>query len=149
MDYILEGSARREAGRVRITAELIQVRSQAQLWAESFEREMASILSLQSEVATKVAGSLALRLLPAEEARLATAQPVNPEAYEAYLKGMQHVYRVTPQDFDIALEYFDLALQKDPNSARAYAGSPGFGSAARRWGTPRRARRVQRRRRPL
>jgi tetratricopeptide (TPR) repeat protein len=122
VDYILEGSARREAGQVRITAELIQVRNQAQLWAESFERELASILSLQSEVAKKVAGALALRLLPAEQARLATARPVNPEAYEAYLKGMQHSYKVTPQDLDTALEYFDLALKKDPNYAPAYTG---------------------------
>ena len=122
VDYILEGSARREAGRVRITAELIQVRNQTQLWAESYERELAGILALQSEVARKVAGSLALKLLPAEQARLTSARPVNPEAYEAYLKGMQSWYRVTPQDLEAALEYFELALKKDPNYAPAYAG---------------------------
>jgi TolB-like protein/tRNA A-37 threonylcarbamoyl transferase component Bud32/Tfp pilus assembly protein PilF len=122
VDYILEGSTQREAGRVRITAELIRVRNQAQLWADSFERELAGILALQSEVAKKVAGSLALKLLPAEQTRLAAARPVNPEAYEAYLKGMQHADNLTPQDLDIALEYFDLALQKEPNSARAYTG---------------------------
>jgi TolB-like protein/Tfp pilus assembly protein PilF/predicted Ser/Thr protein kinase len=122
VDYILEGSAQREAGRVRITAELIRVRNQAQLWADSFERDLASILALESEVAKKVAGSLALRLLPAEQARLAAARPVDPEAYEAYLKGSEHMQKLTPQDLDIALKYFDLALQRDPNSARAYAG---------------------------
>ena len=122
VDYILEGSARREEARVRITAELIQVRSQAQLWAASFERELASVLSLQSEVAKKVADSLALKLLPAEQVRLARAKPVNSEAYEAYLKGMQHVYELTPQGLATASQYFDLALQKDPKSARAHAG---------------------------
>jgi TolB-like protein/tRNA A-37 threonylcarbamoyl transferase component Bud32/Tfp pilus assembly protein PilF len=122
VDYILEGSARREAGRVRITAELIQVRNQAQLWAESYEREPAGILALQSDVARKVAESLALKLLPAEQARLASARPVNPEAYEAYLKGMQSWYRSTPQDLGAALEYFELALKKDPNYAPAHSG---------------------------
>ena len=122
VDYILEGSARREAGRVRITAELIQVRNQAQLWAESYEREPAGILALQSEVARKVAGSLALKLLPAEQARLANVRSVNPEAHDAYLKGMQSWYKITAQDIDTALEYFELALKKDPNYAPAYAG---------------------------
>jgi serine/threonine-protein kinase len=122
VDYILEGSAQREAGRVRITAELIQVRNQTQLWAESYERELAGILALQSEVARKVAGSLALKLLPAQQAGLASARTVNPEAYEAYLKGMQSWYRSTPQDLGAALEYFELALKKDPNYAPAHSG---------------------------
>ena len=122
VDYILEGSARREAGRVRITAELIQVRNQTQLWAESYERELAGILALQSEVARKVAGSLALKLLPAEQARLANVRAVNPEAYDAYLRGVQHCYRLLPSDLDSAQKYFELALTKDPNYALAYAG---------------------------
>jgi TolB-like protein len=123
VDYVLEGSARREGTRVRISAELIQVRGQSQLWAESYENELAGILALQSEVARKVAGSLALKLLPAEQARLASAQPVNLEAYEAYLKGMQSWYRMTPQDLGAALEHFELALKKDPNYAPAHSGS--------------------------
>ncbi len=122
VDYILEGSARREAGRVRITAELIQVRDQTQLWADSYERELASILALQSDVAQKVAGSLALTLLPAEQARLANVRAVNPDAYEAYLKGMQHWYKLTPGDIDAAQRYFEMALEKDPNYALAYVG---------------------------
>ena len=61
-------------------------------------------------------------MTPAEAQRLASAQPVNPEAYEAYLKGMQHFYRLTSHDLDIAVEYFDLALKKDPEYALAHAG---------------------------
>jgi TolB-like protein/tRNA A-37 threonylcarbamoyl transferase component Bud32 len=122
VDYILEGSAQQEAGRVRITADLIRVRNQAQLWEESFEREMAGVLALQSEVAKKVAGSLALRLLPAEQARLASARPVNSEAYESYLKGLAYSFKFTPEDLDAAMRYFELALEKDPRSAPAYAG---------------------------
>ena len=62
--YVLEGSARKDGGRIRITAELIQVRDQTQLWAETYDREMSGILALQSDVARKVAESLALKLLP-------------------------------------------------------------------------------------
>jgi TolB-like protein len=122
VDYVLEGSARREAGRVRISAELIQVRDQAQLWAESYERELASIMALQSEVAGKVASSLTLTLLPAERERLTNVRTVNPEAYEAYLQGLHHFYKLTPGDLDSAQQYFELALAKDSNSALAYTG---------------------------
>jgi serine/threonine-protein kinase len=122
VDYVLEGSAQKESGRVRVSAELIQVKDQTQLWADSFEREMSGILALQSDVARKVADSLALKLLPAEQARLAGARAVNPEAYEAYLKGSQHWIRMTRADLDVAEGYFNLALEKDPDLAPAYAG---------------------------
>jgi len=122
VDYVLEGSARGEAGRVRITADLIQVRNQAQLWADSFERDMSGILALQSDVAQKVAAALALKLLPAEQSRIAGARTVNPEAYEAYLKGLQHWYKLAPGDMDAAQHYFEVALAKDPNYALAHVG---------------------------
>jgi eukaryotic-like serine/threonine-protein kinase len=122
VDYILEGSARREGGRIRITAELIKVSGQSQLWAETYERELAGMLALQSEVAKKVAESLALKLLPEEQARLANVRQVNPEAYEAYLKGMQQWYKGTLVSFDTALQHFESAIAKDPNFAPARAG---------------------------
>ena len=122
VEYILEGSARREGGRVRITTELIRVRDQTLVWADSAERELAGILALQSDVARGVAGSLAFTLLPAEQARLASSRPVNPEAYDAYLKGLQHWYRLTPPELEAAQQYFELALQKDPDYALAHAG---------------------------
>src|SRR5439155_371706 len=122
VDYVLEGSTRREGTRVRITATLVQVRDQTQRWSDSFERELAGILSLQNDLARGVAGSLALTLLPAEQARLASARPVNPDAYEAYLKGTVRLWQLTPQGMDAALEYFQLALQKDPDYALARLG---------------------------
>ncbi len=122
VDYLLESSLRLEGQRVRITAELIQVRTQTVLWAQSFERELAGVLVLQSEVAKKVAGSLALKLLPREQAQLANARPVNPEAYQAVLRGNQHLGRITPEEVGAALGYYELALKKDPNYAPAYAG---------------------------
>jgi TolB-like protein len=122
VDYILAGSARREGGRIRITAELIKVSGQTQLWTETYESEPAGVLALQSEVAKKVAGSLALKLLPEEQARLANVRQVNPEAYEAYLKGMQQWYKGTLASFDTALQHFESAIAKDPNFAPAHAG---------------------------
>lgn len=87
VDYVLEGSARREGTRVRINATLIRVSDRTQRWAESYDRELTGILAVQHEVARGIAGALALALLPAEEARLATARPVDASAYEAHLKG--------------------------------------------------------------
>jgi eukaryotic-like serine/threonine-protein kinase len=122
VDYVLEGSARIEAGRVRVSTELIQVRDQTQIWANTFERETSGILSLQNEVASQVAEALELKLSPSERARLGTARTVNPEAYEAALKGFQYAIRLTAADLETAEDYFELALRKDPNYAAAYAG---------------------------
>ena len=122
VDYLLGGSARREGSRIRVTAELIKAKDQIQLWTETYERELTGILALQNDLAQKVAGALALKLLPAEQARLAKARAVVPEAYDAYLKGLQHLYIFLPADVEAALQYFELALKKDPNYAPPYAG---------------------------
>ncbi len=128
LDYILRGTAGLEgaapgtAGHVRITAQLIKVADQAQLWAEQYERELAGILVLQSDVARKVAGALALTLLPAEQARLANARAVVPEAYDAYQRGTYYVNIITKPDFDLAEKYYTLAVQRDPDYAAAWAG---------------------------
>jgi TolB-like protein/predicted Ser/Thr protein kinase len=120
--YVLEGSVQREGSRVRITAELIKVRDQTQLWADSYEREMSGIWALQNEVSQKVAGALALKLLPAEKARLANTRTVNPEAYDAYLRGFHYYIFLTKADLDTAEKYYQLALTKEPSYAAAYAG---------------------------
>ncbi len=122
VQYVLEGSAQREGSRVRVSAELIHVKDQAQLWADVYEREMAGILALQSDVARNVAKSLALELLPAERSRLASARQVDPEAYEAFLKGSQYWIKMTREDLDTAESYFNLALQKEPDFAKAWTG---------------------------
>jgi TolB-like protein len=120
--YVLEGSARREGTRIRITAELVHVKDQAQLWAETYERELSGLLALQSEVAGTVAKALALKLLPTEQARLASTRTVDPEAHDAYLKGSYHWKKLTPADLDTAQRYFELALARDPSYAPAYEG---------------------------
>jgi len=122
VEYVLEGSARREGSRVRVSADLIQVRDQTQLWGDAFEREMAGILALQNDVAREVAKALALKLLPSEQTLLTKARSVNPEAYEACLRGMSHWYKLSPPDFDAAQKYFESALKKDPEYALAHTG---------------------------
>jgi len=122
VDYVMEGSARREGNHVRISATLIRVRDQTQHWTDSFDRELAGILTLQGDVARGVAGSLALALLPEEQLRLASTRTVNPQAYEAYLKGHFHAQKETPADHDLAMKYFEAALKSDPNYAPAYTG---------------------------
>ncbi len=122
VDYVLEGSTQREEGRIRITADLIHARDQTQLWADTYEREFSSILAVQSEVAQRVAEALALELLPAEQARLASTRTVDAEVYDAYLKGTYHWQKLTPEDLDSAQRYFELALEKNPDYAPAYEG---------------------------
>ena len=121
-DYVLEATARREGSRIRFSARLIAVSDQTQRWSDIFEGEMTSILAIQNELARGVAEALALTLLPEEERRLAQAREVDPRAYEAYLKGSQHLRGLTPADLDVAMQYFESALAIDPEYAPAYSG---------------------------
>jgi len=122
VDYVLEGSTQREGGIVRVAAELIDAEDQTQLWADSFERDLAGILIVQSEVAREVAAALALELLPEEQARLAAAPSVDPEAHEAYLRGTSSWQTLTPAGFESGERFFEQALQSDPSYAPAYEG---------------------------
>ncbi len=122
VEYVLEGSARREANRVRISAELIHVTDQTQIWANTYEHDLSGILTVQGQVAQSVAKALAVKLLPAEQARLAFARTVNPEAYSAYLKGSSLWKTMKPADLDAAQSCFEQALVKDPSYAPAYEG---------------------------
>jgi serine/threonine protein kinase/Tfp pilus assembly protein PilF len=122
VDAVIEGSVLREGDQVRISAQLIQAATDQHLWAESYQRDLRHVLALQGEIASAIAEKVRAVLTPAERTRLTSARPVNPEAYDAYLNGMQYWYRFTPKDFNSALEYFELALKEDPNYAPAYSG---------------------------
>ena len=122
VDGILEGSVQRSGGRVRITTQLIRAATDTHLWAESYERDSRDVLTLQGEVARSVAREINIALTPEESSHLSRARPVDPEAYEAYLKGQSHWYWLSREHLDTALEYFQLALKKDPNYALAYVG---------------------------
>ena len=91
------------------------------LWAESYERDVQDVLLLQSEVAQAVTREIQVAVTPEENRILANARRVNPEAYDAYLKGRFHYWKASPEDLDKALEYYNLALEKDPDYAMAYA----------------------------
>jgi len=122
VEYVLEGSAQREANRVRITVELIQVKDQTQLWADTYEHDLSGFRAVQSEVAQSVAKALALKLLPAEQTRLASARTVNPEVYDAYLKGMFYVSQNNPESFEKGMRYLHQAVEIDPAEPLAYLG---------------------------
>jgi len=122
VEALIEGSVLREEDRVRVTAQLIEATTESNLWADRYERNLTSILALQSEVAQAIAREIQVTLTPGEEILLTRARQVNPEAYEAYLKGQFHVYKLTPADLETALQYFELALEKDPDYAPAQTG---------------------------
>ena len=122
VDAVITGSVLREGDRVRITAQLINATTEEHLWAERYERELRDVLSLQNEIVVASAREIELRLTPEEEARLASARTVNPEAYEAYLKGRVHLHKFAPEQLETAMQYFQLALEKDPNYVLAYTG---------------------------
>ncbi|MDW7761389.1 MAG: protein kinase [Acidobacteriota bacterium] len=122
VEYVLEGSTRHEGGQVRITAELIKVEDQTQLWTKTYEREVSGLLTVQSEVAQNVADALALKLLPEEKTRLTSARTVNPEVYDAYLKGMFYVSQNTQESFDKGMKILHQAVEIDPAEPLAYLG---------------------------
>lgn len=124
VDGIVEGSVMRSGNRVRIDAQLIHAPTDRHLWAESYERDLSDVLKLQSEVAQDIAQEVRAQLTPQQQAGLSFARPVNPAAYEAYLKGRfyQNTNFTTPQGIKNAQRYFKDATQQDPGFAQGYAG---------------------------
>ncbi len=122
VDGILEGSVQRSAGRVRVTVQLIRAPSDVHLWAEVYDRDARDVLSLQGEIAQAIAREIKVVLTPEESSYLSHAGTTNSDAYDDYLKGQSHWYRLSREHMDTALGYFEQALQKDPNYARAYVG---------------------------
>jgi serine/threonine-protein kinase len=120
--YILEGSVRRSSNRVRVTARLIQVSDQTHLWSQSYDREIGDMLALQGDVAGAIAGEIRLQLTAEQRVRLASARPVDPAAYEAYLKGRYFWNRRTRESLEKSVQYFQQAIEIDPGHAAAHAG---------------------------
>jgi TolB-like protein/DNA-binding winged helix-turn-helix (wHTH) protein/Tfp pilus assembly protein PilF len=123
--YVLEGSVRRDAGRVRITAQLIQTKDQTHLLSREYDRELANLLTVQDEIAREIAGEIQLTLGDAKHSDFTHKASLSPNAYEAYdlyLKGRYFWNKRTPQGFQRAVECFQGAIEKDPSYARAYAG---------------------------
>ena len=124
VDGIIEGSVTRSGQRVRITAQLLYGPTDKHLWAETYERDLGDVLSLQSEVAQAIAQQVRAQVTPQQQARFGAAHPVNPEAYDAYLKGRYYLSNqfTMPQPLNMAKTYFEEAVRKDPGFAPAYSG---------------------------
>lgn len=122
VDYILEGTVRHSGDRVRISAQLIQVKDQTHLWAKNYERDLGDILALQQEVAVAIADEVEIKLTPEQKAHPSDARPVNARAHEAYLEGRYYLARARGSEFEKALNYFQQAIQLDSSYALAYAG---------------------------
>ena len=119
VDYLLEGSVRHEGNRVRITAQLIESRSEEHLWAETYDRRLEETLLLQSDVAARIARSLAMELVPDQEDAISRVSPRHAEAYQQYLKGRFHWNRTGDEGLLPALTYYERALHLDSGFATA------------------------------
>ena len=126
VQYVLEGSVRRDSGKVRITAQLVQMKEQMPVWSRQYDRELSGLLALQGEIAQEIADEIQPilgsdhKLITAD--RKSSASPSSYEAYDLYLKGRYFWNKRTKDGFQQAAEYFQQAVAKDPNYARAYAG---------------------------
>jgi TolB-like protein/DNA-binding winged helix-turn-helix (wHTH) protein/Flp pilus assembly protein TadD len=122
VDAVVEGSVSRSDNRVRITAQLIQAPTDTHMWAQSYDEDLRDTLALQSKVARDVAEHIRVTLNGQEQAALAKSKPVNPEAYEAYLKGRYFWNKRTGDGLKKAIDYFNHAIETDPTYAEAYSG---------------------------
>jgi TolB-like protein/DNA-binding winged helix-turn-helix (wHTH) protein/Flp pilus assembly protein TadD len=123
VDAVVEGAVQLSGNHVRITAQLVDGRSDQHIWADSYDRDLSDILLLQSDVARDIAKQIDLKLTPQQQLRLAKgAHPVNPDAYQAYLLGRYYWNKRTADGLAQAGQYFQQAIQKDPNYAPAYSG---------------------------
>jgi TolB-like protein/Flp pilus assembly protein TadD len=125
VQYVLEGSLRRESDRVRITAQLVQMKDQTHIWSRQYDRELTSLLALQGEIAQETADEIQLTLgrghkLWATDRKVGSATSY--EVYDLYLRGRYFWNKRTEDGFRQAAEYFQQSVAKDQNYARAYAG---------------------------
>src|SRR6202044_3232902 len=125
VQYVLEGSIRRDSDKVRITAQLIQLSDQTHLWARQYDRDLSHLLALQGEIAHEVSEEIQIALWdrkPVTPLSPPALFPQNYEAYDLYLKGQYFWNKRTIEGFERAIDYYQQAIAKDPNYARAYAG---------------------------
>ncbi|MGH8003505.1 MAG: protein kinase domain-containing protein, partial [Limisphaerales bacterium] len=124
--YVLQGSVRRAANIVRITAQLTKVADGFQVWSRRFDREMKDIFEIQDEVSKEVAAALKVKLTPDDLARIEKVPTTNLQAYDYFLKGREYNWSVGTEDkkeyIDLAVKMFEKAIELDPEFAEAWAG---------------------------
>ncbi len=134
VDAVVEGTVQRSGVRVCISARLVHALTDDHLWAESYDRDLGDVLALQSEVAQAIAREVRVKLTPQEQAHFAQVRPVDPEAFEAYLRGRYHWNRRSHGGLKNAFQYFQQAIAMDSTNAAAYAGLADCYSAMAAWG---------------
>jgi|HubBroStandDraft_6_1064221.scaffolds.fasta_scaffold46852_2 TolB-like protein len=122
VDAIVEGSLVREGQQIRVHAQLIRAATDEHIWAGEYQRNYESILEVQAEVARSIVEQIALNLTPEERARLASGRPVDPRAYENYLKGRYYFSQRTEDALHKSIASFQQAVTSDPAYAPAYSG---------------------------
>lgn len=122
VDAVVEGTVLRSGGQVRITAQLIDGRDDKHLWSDSYDGDLRDTLTLQNKVARAIAEQIRINLNTQEQATLKHGKVVDPQAYEAYLKGRYFWNKRTSDNLEKAVEYFNQAIERDPNYAQAYSG---------------------------
>ncbi len=121
VDAVIEGSVIRAGERVRVTAQMIEAATDRHLWAKEYDRDLRDVLALQSEVARAIAGEIQIEVTPEVRARLAQTPSVNPEAYDAFLRGRALSRRENREDNGAAIELLEQAVALDPSFATAHA----------------------------
>src|SRR5215470_2903355 len=121
VNYLLEGSVRRQEQRIRVTARLIQATDQADIWADSYDVDIGDILKVQGEVARAIAGQIRMQLPPQAEQRLSGTPRVNAQAHDAYLQGQQAWSLRDREGTARSIQQFQHAIEIDPNYAAAHA----------------------------
>ena len=134
VEAVVAGSVLRAGDRVRITAQLIHAATDTHLWAESYERDLREVLTLQSEVARTIVQEVQIKLTAQDQARLSSSRRVNPQAYEAYLKGRYSWNKRTEEGLKKGIEFFHQAIEKDPTYALAYTGLADSYNILGQWG---------------
>jgi TolB-like protein/Flp pilus assembly protein TadD len=120
--HILEGSVQKSNDQVRVNVQLINALTDAHLWADTYDRKLTDIFAVESEIAKTIAETLQARLTGSEKTAISKKPTENPEAYELYLKGRFFWNKRTADDLRKSIDYFNQAIEKDPNYAQAYAG---------------------------
>jgi TolB-like protein/DNA-binding winged helix-turn-helix (wHTH) protein/Tfp pilus assembly protein PilF len=121
VDAVVEGTVMRSGDRVRITAQLLDARTDRHLWARAYDREVSEIMSLQQDVADNIFQEIQAKLTPEENLRASRKRQVDPEAYDDYLRGLYFWHKFTAAGMTRAAEYFEKSVQKDPSYALGYA----------------------------